>query len=115
MDVGRITLEVEQGGLIRESAEAKEKQQQDVSAESAWRKGRMLSVLGFGLHTYFFLSSTAATLVGSFFGGTMRRIPPAAMVWGITCSFCFTSTAQKRFLCEPVGHFTSTATSNTTS
>src|SRR5882672_1709792 len=47
----------------------------------------------------------------SFFGGTMRRIPPAAMVWGIDCPSCFISTAQNKFLCDPVAHLGSTATS----
>ena len=32
--------------------------------------------------------SAAAILASSFFGGTIRKIPPWAIVCGITCPFC---------------------------
>src|SRR6266568_8528922 len=62
-----------------------------------------------------FLLSITATLLCSSFCGTTRNMPPEAIVCGITSPFCFTSTAQNRFLCEPVGHFGSTVKSKTTS
>src|SRR4030095_3516816 len=44
----------------------------------------------------------AATFVSlAFFGGTMRRTPPDAMLCGMDSESFFTSTLQKSALCDP--------------
>src|SRR6185436_16864822 len=55
-----------------------------------------------------------ATLT-TFLGGTMRRMPPAPTVCGMTLPSFFTATVQNKFRCEPGEQEGSTEILNTTS